>query len=224
MANQKRQVLKSCLARFVRLDTCGNPVTGVGSQLVTKGFISIALTAQIEPGEEVLLKNACGELLVNEKDCDRFKRYDVEGQFAGVNPDLMELLTSARLIVDGDDSIGFAFGESDECESFSVELWNQLANPECEVGAEPEWLYTAIPWVNNGMLGDMAFNNQTLNLTITGSTRGTGSAWGRGPSCVVPAGQEILTTEHLVAVVTSVQPPTPTDDLEALTGADLVCA
>ncbi len=171
----------------------------------------------------MLLKNSCGELLINEKDCDRFKRYDLEMQFAGVNPDLMELLTSARIITDGADSVGFAFGESDDCDSFSIELWNELANPVCEIGGSVEWLYTALPWVNNGVLGDVTFENGPLNLSITASTRGSGSAWGRGPSCVVPAGEEALVTDHLVAVITTIQPPTPTDDLQPLTAAELVC-
>lgn len=224
MANQRRTVLKSCLAKFVRLDACGNPATGAGSQLVTKGYVSIALTSQVETGEEILLKNACGELLVNEKDCDRFKRYDLEMQFVEVDPDLLELLTSARIITDGADSVGFAFGESDNCDSFSIELWNQLANPECEIGGLAEWLYATIPWVNNGVLGDLTFQNGTLSLTITASTRGTGSSFGRGPSCVIPAGEELQPGDHIAMVITTIQPPAVTDGLVPLTGANLVCA
>jgi hypothetical protein len=216
MATQCRSVLRSCLAQFVRLDGCGAPVTGATSKLTTKGYISIAATAQIETGDEVIVKNACGELCVNEKDCDKFKRYDLEMQFCSVDPDLIELLTPGRAIIDGTDTIGFAHGESDECDSFSVELWNAVAAQECAVGADPEWFYVAFPWVNNGVVGDITFDGAALTVTVTASTKGTGAAWGVGPSDVLPVASPALPGDHIIGVITTVQPPEAVCGLQPL--------
>src|SRR5688500_6376753 len=98
MPSECRSVLKSCLARFTRLDECGAIVVGPKSQLTTKGYISVTATAQVEDGEEFIVRNACGELCINEKDDDQFKRYDLEMSLCQVDPELLELVSTARLL------------------------------------------------------------------------------------------------------------------------------
>jgi hypothetical protein len=226
MPSECRSVLKSCLARFTRLDSCGAIVVGPKSVLTTKGYISVAATAQIEDGEEFLVKNACGELCVNEKDADQFKRYDLEIQLCQVDPELLELAANARLLVDGAGvSKGFAQGEGAAVENFSLELWTKITPQDC-AGVDPEWYWFAMPWVTNGVMTDVTFENGPLTLTITASTHGAGSGWGRGlgPDCVLPSSAPAETTDHLLAYLTTVQPPAVVCGLQAVDAGDLVCA
>ena len=45
--------IQARVARLIKLDTCGNPVTGASSSVVvTNGFISINPSPQYEDGEE----------------------------------------------------------------------------------------------------------------------------------------------------------------------------
>lgn len=226
MPAECRSVLKSCLGQFVRLDACGAIVVGESSLLTTKGYISIAATAQIEDGEEFIVKNACGELCINEKDCDQFKRYDLEMQFCQVDPELLELISNARVLVDDlGNALGFAHGESALCENFSLMLWNKVAAAEC-TGGEQEWYWFAFPWITNGVLTDVTFEDGPLTLTVRAHTHGAGATWGRGlgPDCVLPAASPAITTDHLLGYLTTVQPPTPVCGLQVIEAGDLICA
>lgn len=226
MPAECRSVLKSCLARFTRLDQCGAIVVGEKSMLTTKGYISVAATAQIEDGEEFTVKNACGELCINEKDADQFKRYDLELQLCQVDPELLELISGARLLVDGEGvTKGFAHGENALTENFSLELWTKITPKDC-AGLNEEFYWFAFPWVTNGVMTDVTFENGPLTLTVTASTHGAGADWGRGlgPDCILPEGSEAEITDHLLAYLTTVQPPTPVCGLQPVTEEDLVCA
>jgi hypothetical protein len=224
MASECRSVLKSCLARFIRLDACGAIVVGTASQLTTKGYISVGATAQIEDGEEFIVKNACGELCVNEKDCSQFKRYDLEIQLCAVDPDLLELASGARLLTSTTTSNGFAISEGGECENFSLELWTKVSAAECEAGLA-EYYWFAFPWVTNGYLSDITFENGPLNLTINASTHGAGPTWGQGlgPDCILPVESPALMGDHMLAYLTTVAPPEPECGLQPIADTDLIC-
>jgi hypothetical protein len=225
MPAECRSVLKACLAQFVLLDTCGAPVTGAASKLTTKGFVKVAATAQVEDGQETILKNACGELCINEKDCDQFKRYDLEMEFCQIDPEGLTVVSNSRALVDGaGNTKGFAHGETTDCGSFSLELWTRVTPQTCVTPGNPEWFYFAIPWVYNGMIGDVTFEDGPLTMTVKAHTKGAGALWGRGPSCVLPDESPALTTDHLLGYITDIQPPDPVCGLQALSAAELVCA
>lgn len=217
MPSECRSVIKSCLARFTRLDECGSIVVGAASMLTTKGYISVGATAQLETGEEFIVKNACGELCVNEKDADQFKRYDLEIQLCQVDPELLELISGARLLVDGGTSRGFAHGENPLTENFSLELWTKVSGGACT--GDPEYYWFAFPWVTNGVMSDVTFENGPLTLTINASTHGAGAGWGRGlgTDYVLPVTEEAQTTDHMLAYLTTVAPPAPACGLQAVT-------
>lgn len=225
MAAVCASVLKSCLAKFTRLDSCGTPVVGPASVLVTKGYISVAATSQIEAGTETTLKNACGEVCISNRDCDQFKRYDLDMKFCLIDPELLELISNTRILQNAAlSSAGFAAGETTQCDNFSLELWNPITPATCDpLNPLPLWYYFAFPQVSGGILGDITFEDGPLTLDVKGFTKGAGALWGRGPSCVLTAATPSLSTDHLVALITDVQPPAPVCGLQALAAADLVC-
>lgn len=215
MPSQCTSVLKACLAQFVLLDACGEPVTGAASKLTTKGFIQVSAKAQIEAGQEFLQKNACGELEINETDDDQFKRYDLEMQFSKIDPEGLTLVSSARGLTDGVDTNGFAIGDANQSSRFSLELWTKVPGQACGIGGAALWFYFAFPNVGGGRVTDLTFQDAPLTMTVTAKTKGAGATWGRGPSLVLPAASPALTSDHLLGYITDVQPPDPVCGLQA---------
>lgn len=212
--------IKACRIRLVRLDSCGVPVAGPSSVAVSSGFVSVTATAEIEEGEEFLVKNACGEPCINEKDCDFLKRYNLTINFCKVDPTVLELTTSSRALLDGTNVIGVAMGSQIQCEDgWSLELWQKTAAVDCAAGAAP-WSYWAFPWLTSGMLGDLTFENGPFTFDITARSKAVGpGTWDAtpsagveslGPFSVLPVGAGLLKGEHLAQVLTTSQPPADT--------------
>jgi hypothetical protein len=216
MPAECRSVLKACLAQFVLLDVCGDPVTGDASKLTTKGFISVAATAQVETGEEFTLKNACGELCIDERDDDEFKRYDLAMQFCQIDPEGLTLISNARALVDGlGDARGFAVNRTLKAAPFSLELWTKVAGQSCSANGLPEWYYFAFPHVFNGVVTDVTFEDGPLTMNITAHTRDAGPNWGVGPSAVLDPASPAIAGDHLLGYITDIQPPDPVCGLQA---------
>lgn len=219
------KVLKACLAQFVLLDVCGNPVTGAASKLTTKGFIQVVATAQIEAGTETVLRNACGEIEIDEIDDDEFKRYDLEMDFVQIDPEGLSLIANARALADAEaNTKGFAVNRSIVSNHFSLELWTKVAGQACSVDGLPLWYYFAIPHIGGGVMTDFSFLDGPLTLKVTAKSKDASALWGRGPSCVLPATGPAIAEDHLVGYLTDIQPPDPVCGLQALSGAELLCA
>lgn len=215
MADVCVSAIKSCAIRMIRVDSCGRPVVGPKSVIVSKGYTSIGASADVEEGEEFLVKNACGELCINEKDCSILKRLNLTVNFCKIDFGAVEMTTSQRLLVnDTGGANGFTLGETVQCDDgWSLEVWQKIAGAQCDVGGERPWLYWAYPNISNGMLGDLTFENGPFQFDLTAMTRAvTGdNIWGldnRGPFQVLDEGQGFVAGEHAASWVTTVQPPT----------------
>lgn len=211
--------IKACRIRLVRLDSCGVPVAGPSSVAVSSGFVSVTATAEIEEGEEFLVKNACGEPCINEKDCDFLKRYNLAISFCKVDPTVLELTTANRALLDDETVIGVAIGSEIQCEDgWSLELWQKTAAADCAEGAQL-WSYWAFPWLTSGLLGDLTFENGPFTFDITARSKAVGTGtWdvtqdageSLGPFFVLPVGAGLLKGEHVAHITTTVQPPEDT--------------
>lgn len=213
MADSCPSLIKACRIRLVRLDSCGVPVVGAKSVVVSKGFISVAAAADIEDGEEFLVKNACGEICINEVDCSFLKRYNLTTTLCNVDPYLIEFGTGQRVQLDGTgNAVGFAISEEFNCDSgYSMELWQKIAGQNCSAG-DQEWFYWAWPWIKPGTLGDLTFENGPFQLEVNSSTKKIAAAdqWGAGnmgPYATLLAGQALLPGEHVTGLITTTQPP-----------------
>lgn len=205
--------IKACRARIVRLDACGVPVVGAKSVASFKGFVSVGRSPEYEEGEEFIQKNACGELCINEKDQSRLKRINMDIQFCTIDPDVVEMTTGNRLLVDGTgNALGWATGENTNEAGFSLEIWQKVAGGVCDLSGNPQWHYWAWPFITNGTLGDMTFENGPFVFNVTGFTKKIAAAdqWGggnTGPFDVLPASAALLVGEHEAKYITSTQPP-----------------
>lgn len=206
---------KPCRIRLTRLDSCGRPVVGPKSVIVTKGFINVGAAKDYEEGEEFTQKNGCGELCISEKDCDVLKRINLTLGFCVIDHEGIEIMTANRLLLNAlGEAVGYAQSSTAQCDSgWSLEVWQKEANQTCDTTGQPEWLYWAWPFLTNGKTGDVTLENGPYTFEVTAFSKPIAAEdqWGadnRGPGQVLEAASALIIGDHSAeAVRTNVQPP-----------------
>lgn len=224
--------------RVTELDGCGAPILGDNTSVVSKGFVTISVTANVEDGEEINVTNAAGERCVYEPACPTLLGFEVEIEFCRVDPALFAILTGQEPIIDPDtgDIIGFKVCTTKSaCDSgFALEVWTGSPGTKCDpsqVGGQAGG-YILFPFLQGGTFGDFTIENAEITFTVQGAATKDGSAWGTGPHPVEydpetasygPLRSTSVTDcDHLVVTQTTTPPPTaycgpvptlnPTDD------------
>lgn len=229
MATQCWKSVRSCAARLTRVDTCGRPVTGADSVVATDGYISIAYKPNISEGDDIEVKNACGQICIADKAKDQVKWVDLEIAFCGVDPDAVSLITGFPLAQDyAGDNVGFEVvgSSSPQASGFALEAWSEIPNAgACAPGSLGQWGYFLTPWVVDGMITDFTLENGAATFTFTGRTH-AGSLWDVGPHDVQaqdvagtpgPLVTPFRTDGHLRLMKVTLPPPTPVCGAYALT-------
>lgn len=204
--------------RVVALDECGNvPASGTADSMVaTDGFISVALSAEVEDGAEIITKKADGSMCVNEMTAASFKRFTIEAEFCGVDPGLLALTTNAE-VYENYESIaaGIVVPEGTINKKFSLELWTGLTGEACAPGAEEASGYMLLPFVQAGVMSDLTVDGENaVTFGMTGAYTKGGNAWGAGPFNVMadtavasPLPTPLDPLDHLLLVATDIAPP-----------------
>lgn len=212
--------IKGLAMRATRLDACGQWASGGSAMATTDGFVRVQFSAEIEEGEEFQVKTAGGRLCVSEKDCSSLKWLNVEAEFCQVDPELFELLTGNRIVEDWEgEAVGFTISEDLACGiNFALEIWTQVSGGACG-GTGYRYVYWLFPYVTNGIMGDVAFENGPTTFTVTANTDANEN-WARGPYNVMPTDANntpgrlvapgVEAGEHLYASLTSIAPPAVT--------------
>jgi hypothetical protein len=217
--------------RATLIDACGAPVAGACSTIVTDGFISVAMSDQIESPEEFKVKNAGGQFCVNQRSLPLLNWIEVTIAMCQVNPELFGMLTGADLIYDDATPTPAAVGFGTDSDtyataSFALELWTNLGKvrggPACTGGAT-RYGYLLLPWLIEGTLGDLTVENGPINFTVKTITS-EGNDWGVGPYDVIntrlgapsPLLTAIPTTRHRHLQLTSLAPPAVVCGCQAL--------
>lgn len=213
------------MLRATRLDSCGRVVYGPDSVVTSKGFVSVAYTANIDEGEEINVPDASGERCIYVPANPSLLGYTVEITFCNVDPDLFALMTGQRVVTDAFGVVvGFTMDTavSSQDQAFALEVWaGAPSTAGCENGAEGNFGYILLPFLQGGVVGDFTIENAEVAFTISNAATKDGNAWGVGPYDVVldamsapsPLLAPLTTTDHLLFIQTGVAPP------EALCGA-----
>lgn len=210
-------VVRGRRMRVTALDECGNvPDSPANQNVVTSGFVTVGLTAVIEEGDDIIQKNANGDLVVNDRSRNQFKRWDVSAEFAEVNPALLSLMTNARLEEDWEANVvGVRQPEGGTTGAFALEVWTGVPGTDCVPDEATKYGYLLLPFVVGGPLGDISIQNGAATFTVTSYTRGAGG-WGVGPYDVVdsdgegtagPLAVAMASDEHLLMRLVGVAPP-----------------
>lgn len=226
--------------RVTKLDGCGNPVPGLGSTIVSDGFVSVALTANTEEGTTISVQNAAGKTCILDEPCPTFTGYSVEVSFCMVDPALFAMMAGQESVMDSaGNAVGFRMNTAvDACASgFALELWSNVPAAACEAGAtQGQFGYMLVPFLRGGVLGDFTVANDAINFTLSGANSKDGNGWGTGPYEVIDDGtgaapllDALDPNDHLHMQLTTVPPPEvecggqelgqPATGVDAATGA-----
>jgi hypothetical protein len=209
--------------RATRLDGCGAVVLGPDSKVETKGFVSIALTANTNAGTPIQVDNANGERIVDETPVPRFTSYTLEIQFTDVDPALLSLLTGMPVVLNAAETGVIGFDVDDEVDveatAFALEVWTGIGGAACDEEGDPLYGYTILQFVKGGYVGNVTYENGNITFPVSGAQTKKGGQWGSGPYDVQddetglpgPLVDPLPTTNHMRSITTSVPPPTNLD-------------
>jgi hypothetical protein len=177
--------------RATRLDSCGRIADRACSAITTSGFVSVALTANIDEGDEISVVNAGGETCVRDAASPSFTGYGVAITFCDVNPELYAMLTNQSVVFDNlGDAVGFRVNSRVKTSdaNFALEVWSNVPGVVCDdPNAAGSYGYTLLPFVSGGVLGDFTIENGAVTFTLQNAATKDGTGWGQGPYNVVPS-------------------------------------
>lgn len=222
--------IKGTVYRMVKLDACGNPVTGTGSLvIVSKGFIQVQMEPQYEDGTEFFERTADGSVCVNQKDDPVLKRMQLTTDFCEINTVGSSWMMSARELAVTNTGYGFSVAEGLSSNRFSLELWQQVAGAgACDPSGLQRYIYHAFPNCGASKIGSYTVENDRGTLQIICETRAASLGtlgWGDGPgstSWLPPgtanqAGGGAGILDHWMFAITTTPPPVAACDPVALT-------
>lgn len=217
-------ISNAATVRLTRVDGCGRPVCGEDNSFVTDCFAWVSMAANITEGEDITFTAANGRQCGFKRGCPTLNGYDLTFTFFQASPELIEIMTGSPVYFDYEGRpIGF-----DSCSipcntGFALEVWTDVLGedvcPEEDTG-EGAWVYFLLPWVTNGIIGDLELANQAVNLQLTGATR-SGGRWGSGPYDVQaqdasgtagPMLTPLDSTCHRRMFITTIAPPEPSTE------------
>lgn len=221
MATTCPSFLRGTAMRVTRLDACGRPVYGPGNQVVSDGFVTVTLSAEVQEGEAITVTKANGQTCINEASDDQLQWYTTAIEFCSVDPDMVQIMNpSWDKVLDADGNvIGYNANGSLSGDGFALEVWMDTAGASDACSGETaqgSWGYILLPWVKGGAPGDIEIGNDAIDFTLNGKTK-TGARWRRGPYPVQIAANgapgPLLTPigddTHYRLFVTTIRPPEP---------------
>jgi PKD repeat protein len=207
--------------RVTRLDACGRPVYGDGNQVVSDGFVTATLSAEVQEGDAITVTKANGQTCINEPGEDQLQWYSTEIEFCQVDPDLVQIMNQSwDKVLDAEGNvIGYNANGSLSGDGFALEIWMDTygTSDACSgEAAQGSWGYILLPWVKGGAPGDIEIGNDAISFTFNGRTK-VGSRWRRGPYAVQtqangapgPLLQPIGDNTHYRLFETTIRPPEP---------------
>jgi hypothetical protein len=213
--------------RVTALDGCGLPDYGADNMAVSEGFVSVALTANVNEPEEIVVTNANGKTCVRDTGSPEFQGYTAEITFCDVTPCLFSLITGQPVVLDAaGEAAGFRMNSSINLtgKAFGLEVWMGVPGVACS-GDAGSYGYLLLPFLTGGVVGDFTIENAAITFTITGAITKEGNNWDVGPYNVTmdvtglipsPLPDPLDPDDHLYVIYTEVAPPAPTDGCAAL--------
>jgi len=195
--------------RVTQLNSCGIPVTGC-STVVSDGIISVALTKEYEARQEFFVKNGNGDFCVRETNPPILKWINLVLTFCNVDPELYNIMSAEPLYLNdavAPSSIGFSTQEGSAANAnFALEGWTRISGSGVACSGGTPFGYMLFPWVVEGTIGDVTFENGAANFTLNARTK-AGGGWGTGPYNVSYSDNPVgsLTPRPLFTPITSTQ-------------------
>lgn len=224
MATKTFPMVRGRVMRITRLDGCGAIVAAACGAIVSDGFVSIEMTANIETGDDISVTNAAGRVCVSDPAVPTLTNYSVQITFCQVDPELYAMVTGQSVVYDGaGDAVGFRIStDVDSSDSaFALEWWSNVPSVACSTeGGGGTYGYGLLPFVQGGVLGDFTIENGAVTFVVSNAATKGGSGWDVGPYDVVlddaddpsPLLEPITDANHVHVQLTEVAPPSPSEN------------
>lgn len=234
MASTCYSVLRVPAVRVTQLDACGQVVTGACSWVASNGIVSIEQELELQDREDYTTPNGDGDLCITDTSPPRLKWINVTLTFCEVDPEMYNIMSAEPLVLNDAETpraVGFRTREgSVEASNFAFEAWTRVGGSSNCSGGTVSYGYMLLPWVVEGVIGDLTLENAAATFTVTGRTSHN-SLWGVGPYSVLthefganegfpsPLLTAITATDHRHLQVVTLPPPTGSCGCAAIPGA-----
>jgi hypothetical protein len=191
--------------------------------VVSDGIISIAMTKEYEARQEFFVKNGDGVFCVRETNPPVLKWINLVLTFCNVDPELVNIMSAEPLVLNdavSPVSTGYSTEEGSAANvNFALEGWTRITGTSTPCTGGQEYGYTLFPWIVEGTIGDLTYENGAANFVLNGRTK-AGGGWGTGPYMVdysdnpvgsttrIPLLTAIGSRQHERMFLTRLAPPT----------------
>ena len=115
----------ACRLRITQLHDDGTLDPGSANQYVTDALVSIGVTPNVRAGDEITLKNGCGDVCVEAVGDDEIARYDLVTNLCQLDAELIYLMSGGYLLTKGGVTVGYAERRiGDTRPKVAVEAWS----------------------------------------------------------------------------------------------------
>lgn len=226
----KYAVVRGKRLRATLVDSCGMPLYGPRSRIVTDGFVTAKAAPVMRDAQDIEQDNADGAVCVSDRTDPALKWFALTLEFCGVDTDFFNMLLGWGVVTDysGED-VGFVTKPTvPDGTGVAIELWSGVGSQAgCAVPTSDDILvgaggnlvqefgYALWPVFKQAKLGDFEISAKASTFTLDGITAYAGR-WGRGPYNVVAidsgntAGRlekPFPVDAHMMGRVTTIAPP-----------------
>lgn len=176
--------IRACMMRVAVLAADGSTPSG-GGMYVTESLVELVLDPEVQEGDSIEQRNACGDFCIDFKDDDRIRWWNATLKLCEPNAELAALLASGfTALTDGGDTIGGKFpplGRVVANNGVSIELWSiRLADDGQTQDGTFGYYQWALPRTRGWRPTTRTFGNAALENEFVGRVF-MNSNWGNGP-------------------------------------------
>jgi hypothetical protein len=168
--------------RVSRLNSDGTIASGASASYVSKKFVSIGFTPELESGDELNIKAADGTIGATWKSPDTIKRFTVALTLVDPDPELTEMLTGGTIFTAGGKSVGWAAplpGVNPTPNGCAIEVWSYANINGRPSTTNPYWRHV-LPQVVLRPNGERLVGNNLMGVQFSGYSVGNAN-FGTGP-------------------------------------------
>ena len=170
--------------RVTRLNANGTAAIGPSASYVTKAFISVKITPQMEAGIDITQKAANGSIGIAYKVPDSLKRVNVDVAIYNPDPLLTEMMQGGTILGNSKGYAAPMFGEVSNPTGVAIEVWSKAILNGRPAAIDPYWRWL-IPFVIMRNTGDRMIQEGVLGTSFTGWGQGN-AGFGTGPTSATP--------------------------------------
>jgi hypothetical protein len=178
--------IRACMMRVAVLAADGSTPSGDGKMYVTDTLVELTLEPEVQEGDSLEARNACGDYCIDFKDDDRIRWWNATMKICTPNAELSAMMAAGfTALTDGGDTIGGKFpplGRVTPNNGVSIELWSiRLADDGQTRDGDLGYYQWGLPRTRGWRPATQAFSNAVKENEFVGRVF-MNDNWGDGPA------------------------------------------